>query len=283
MSAPPYMPFYVGDYLADTGHLTTIEHGAYLLLLSTMWRAGGSLPADDVKLAKYTRMTAGQWSRVKGTILSFFDLENGEITQRRLTRELTKHSEVVRQRRESGSRGGKAKALKNNDVPLANAVAELKQPEPEPKVAKATISDANASSVAGGDVEAAFAGWNQLAGRLGLRVAKDLTPERRRHIRARLASCGLEGWREALSGVERSSHCRGENDRGWRADLDFVCQPKSFQRLREGFYGGDAATETAPDWENFLATWRATGRWPKSLGPPPDHPETQVPETLRAA
>jgi hypothetical protein len=144
-------------------------------------------------------------------------------------------------------------------------------------------SDANASSVAGSDVEAAFAGWNALAGRLGLRVAKDLTPERRRHIRARLASSGLEGWREALTGVERSSHCRGENDRGWRADLDFVCQPKSFQRLREGFYGGDAAAETAPDWENYLATWRATGRWPKSLGPPPDHPETQVPQPLRAA
>lgn len=38
-----------------------------------------------------------------------------------------------------------------------------------------------------------------------------------------------------------------------------------------------------PDWENFLATWRATGRWPKSLGPPPDHPETLVPQALRAA
>jgi hypothetical protein len=41
--------------------------------------------------------------------------------------------------------------------------------------------------------------------------------------------------------------------------------------------------KAGPDWPAAVELWRASGRWPKSLGPPPDHPETQVPETLRAA
>lgn len=146
------------------------------------------------------------------------------------------------------------------------------------------ISDANASSVAGSDVEVAFGAWNALARRLGLRIAKDLTTERRKHIRARLTSAGMDGWREALTGVERSGHCRGENDRGWKADLDFVCQPKSFQRLREGFYGADATPASEePDWTALVVHWAKTDRWPASLGPPPDHPDTRVPALHRKA
>lgn len=134
MSAPPYMPLYVADYLADTTHLTTLEHGAYCLLLMSMWRAGGELPDDDVKLAKFARMTAAQWARVSDNVMSFFTLSDGVFTQGRLTREMDRHANVVRQRRESGSKGGRAKALKDNKAPVANATDLPCQLELEPEL-----------------------------------------------------------------------------------------------------------------------------------------------------
>jgi len=131
MSAPPYMPLYVADYLADTTHLSTLEHGAYCLLLMSMWRAGGSLPNDPAKLAKFARMTSAQWARVEATVMQFFTVGNGEVIQSRLAREIDKHANVVRQRRESGSKGGKAKALKDNVPTVASANGLPCQPEPE--------------------------------------------------------------------------------------------------------------------------------------------------------
>lgn len=80
--------------------------------------------------------------------------------------------------------------------------------------------------------------WNELADRKGLRKAIKLTDQRRKQIHARIRQNTLDEWREALAAVERSRFCCGENDRGWRADLDFLLQPKSFTRLIEGFYDG---------------------------------------------
>lgn len=110
MAEYPGFTIWTDAYLGDTTHLTTLEHGAYLLLLFTMWRAGGSLPNDDKKLARYAKLTPGQWARIKGTVMDFFTDEDGTITQSRLTREL----EFVRQRSERQSRNARAKPLKDN-------------------------------------------------------------------------------------------------------------------------------------------------------------------------
>jgi hypothetical protein len=86
----------------------------------------------------------------------------------------------------------------------------------------------------------AFEAYNATALRCGLPQAAALSPDRQRKIIARLRIYGLEGWHRALANLEKSAHCQGQNDRGWRADLEFVCQAKSFNRLHDGGYGNGA-------------------------------------------
>lgn len=150
MSAPPFMQLYVSDYLGDTLHLTTEQHGAYMLLLLAMWNGGGDLPADPKFLCRVTRCTPSRWARIGADVLSFFTVESGRLTNARLGLELKKAQEKSIQRAVLGSQGGKAKALKDNNPHLAKAsglLQHLPEPEPDkeleatPLVAKATPAE----------------------------------------------------------------------------------------------------------------------------------------------
>lgn len=141
-----------------------------------------------------------------------------------------------------------------------------------------------------GAVERAFNAWNDLAKQIGNPAAKSLTADRRRSIKARIDEAGETGWLEALEGVRQSRHCQGKNDRDWRADIDFVCQPKSFNRLREGFYGRDAkavvstaaaapsADEIAARWDRRVADYRKAWTWNEvDWGPKPGREGCKAP------
>jgi uncharacterized protein YdaU (DUF1376 family) len=86
-----WMPFYVADYLADTPHLTTEQHGAYLLLLMAAWKSEGRIDADDESLSQITRLPMDVWLRHKAKLLRFFGpVEDGLIAHKRVMAERKK-------------------------------------------------------------------------------------------------------------------------------------------------------------------------------------------------
>ena len=79
--------------------------------------------------------------------------------------------------------------------------------------------------------------YNATAEQSGLPRAQKLTDKRRRALAARLRDCGgLSGWEVALEKLAASPFLTGRTDRGFRADLDFLCQERSFTKLLEGSY-----------------------------------------------
>lgn len=147
MSAAPFMQFYVADYLGDTQHLTTEQHGAYLLLLMAMWRTEGKLPNDAGKLARIARVGLRRWHVVAKEVMPFFEIDGDFITQKRLVEERKKAVSISEKRSASGKLGGRAKSLKNNDTDLANAKqmhkhSQISEPEATPSsVAKAPLEN----------------------------------------------------------------------------------------------------------------------------------------------
>jgi len=106
------MPFYIGDYLRDTGHLTTIEHGSYLLLLMHAWSNNGVLPNDEVRLRNIAKMSVREWKRSSHTLMAFFYVEGDTLRHRRIDRELANAVEITEQKSAAGRIAGLASAAK---------------------------------------------------------------------------------------------------------------------------------------------------------------------------
>lgn len=97
-----WMPLYVSDYLADTAHLSTEEHGAYFLLLMHAWVNNGVLPDDDERLRRITRMEAKAWKSSKSELRAFFYQHEGVLRHHRVDTELQRAQALVNQRSEAG-------------------------------------------------------------------------------------------------------------------------------------------------------------------------------------
>ena len=102
-----WMPLYIGDYTADTMHLTGPEHGAYLLLIMHYWRSG-PLPDNDRALAATARTDREAWIEIGPIVRAFFECRDGKLHHSRIDRELAKAQRMVNQR----VTAGKASAAK---------------------------------------------------------------------------------------------------------------------------------------------------------------------------
>lgn len=120
MAQYPSLPLWTDAYLADTKHLTTIEHGAYLLMLMTAWRDPECRLQDDERyLARVAGMSPATWRRHARVLRAFWQVREGFLYQKRLSAERKR----VDTRSDSGRRAAEAKWRKSNESGDADAGA----------------------------------------------------------------------------------------------------------------------------------------------------------------
>ena len=126
-----WMPLYVGDYLADTTHLTLEQSGAYLHLLMSQWRVG-YVPADPQKLAAICRVTRTHWVRhLAPAILPFFEDRGDRLVQRRLEAEANR----ARKGRKNEAKNPADCAGKQAEIPAKTAENIPQKSKPNNEVA----------------------------------------------------------------------------------------------------------------------------------------------------
>lgn len=123
----------------------------------------------------------------------------------------------------------------------------------------------------------ALAAFNRMAAEVGLPEAQGLSRKRRLALKARLRDCGgIVGWRIAMDRVRASPFLRGDNDRGWRASLDFLLKAESFAKLMEGAYDpAPGGRRQRPEPRSSMATAMAEVLL--------EHPDSEFGKRARAA
>jgi uncharacterized protein YdaU (DUF1376 family) len=102
-----WMPLYWGDYLRDTRDLSTLQHGAYLLLIAHYWQHGG-LPDDERALASIAGVPRPTWRRIAPALATKFA---PGWRHKRIDAEIARTEHAITQRRIAGAKGGHKTAL----------------------------------------------------------------------------------------------------------------------------------------------------------------------------
>lgn len=147
-----WMPLHIADYRKDTVFLTTLQHGAYMLLLMASWEIG---PLDDNEtfLSSIAKVDLKTWRKdVWPAIKRFFSkADDGQIFQKRLSAERDKAERISEIRRKNGREGGskpKAKGKANaSSNAKPNAVANAEAPSRDSLQSSSLHSEEHKSSL----------------------------------------------------------------------------------------------------------------------------------------
>lgn len=139
-----WMPMYWGDYFANTRDLTTIQHGAYLMLIGHYWEHKG-LPTDDKQLAVIVGMAPSAWKAIKGPIeAKFLDgWRHGRIED-----ELTTAAKKQAQREMAGKKGGMASVLSRSILQgQITSIAQAEVKRSVKRISSGRLSEIEANGV----------------------------------------------------------------------------------------------------------------------------------------
>lgn len=145
MAEFPALPIWTDAYLADTRHLSTLEHGAYFLLMMEAWRRPHcSLPDDDAMLARLAGVDTETWAAIRPIVMAMWKLDGRSKTwtQKRLLKE----RDFVRKRskKQSDNATSRWNKKKKPDAMALPDECQTDAPTPTPIYSVTSVTGAHA-------------------------------------------------------------------------------------------------------------------------------------------
>ena len=275
----PYFPFYVDDWLDsdDVFEMSLEERGAYITLLAAMWKRGGSVKDDQRLVCHILGCRPAKWKKIRAKLegdLGVIFSENGQLFNKRLSKEFQKLCKKSQKSRESANKrwqesdeNDTEKPNKINTSTDANALrtqyhtdtdtdtdTDIKEPKGSSDKASLSLVHPSADSAPPPDAQPPsqklkfdYQAIAQQWSKVGLSEIRVFSDARKRALRARYRELieakpeladvpPSEALGRFFEYAGRSRFLTGENDRGWVMDFDWLLKPANFVKVLEGKY-----------------------------------------------
>jgi Uncharacterized protein conserved in bacteria len=247
MAALPYLQLYPADYLADTAHLNAAQHGAYLLLIMNYWQTGAPLKDSNVRLANVARMSKDEWIETRELLEEFFEIRDGEWIHHRIERDLSEVYAKSKNASTAGKASAEARRIKRLTTVPTNVQRNVNHTDTDTDTDKdqkpLSLEEPNdgikKSKITYSEIQKAY---NETCGHV-LAKCIAMTEKRKTKVRAMGAldlggtkpfrDMGIEFWIAYFNDALLNPWNTGSNERGWRADFDYLTNPNNALKILE--------------------------------------------------
>lgn len=239
-----WMPLWIGAYLGDTMRLTTIQHGAYMLLLIAYWRDRKPLPDDDEELRAITKTDKQEWKRLRPKLEGFFRVQDGAWWHKRVEAEMLEADKRANSASDKAKAAAQARWGKSKSNAPSIPQASLEQcPTPSPTPISNTSPDGEGQSAQDSCPQQAIVSLFKDRCPTA-RHPRLWSPARQALLRARWkedeSRQSLDWWRRFFDFVNASDFLMGrthsKDRRPFELSLEWLCKSENFLKVLEGAY-----------------------------------------------
>lgn len=250
-----FYSFHPGDYTLRTAHLEPLEDLAYRRLLDLYYLNESTLDGSPEELARIIRMRSSA-AEVKAILDEFFSPSEAGWQHSHCDEVIAKYHAKAKQAATNGKAGGRPKKPSDNPEetkPVISGLPEKSESktnqEPETNNHNHNQEDQKPLSPPSADDEEAAKQikfttvseiYNRVCGDV-LPRCEALNPKRKTNIR-NLCALKIRGgfpfrdsefWEGYFNDCLTNPHWIGQNDRGWRADLEFLTRTEIALKVLE--------------------------------------------------